>query len=449
MIIPRQWQGGSLVVLGIAGLLAVTGQAHASGLQLTEQSVTGLGRAFAGGSLANDDVSAAYFNPADMMLSKGMQAQAGMSFIGITTEADNAGSTVRLPANLGAVLTQPPGTVVPVFVTVPTTGRNDDGGTDSFVPNGYYVMDIDDRMRFGLSLTAPFAVSTSYGKGWVGRYHALDSELLTVDINPSIAYRINDNLSIGGGISAQYIEAKLTQALFNPLSPATDGHAEVKGDDLGVGFNVGATYEFDPNTRVGLSYRSRIDFTLEGDRTISNYIPGRNGEISAKVDFTAPDWAGLNVYRRLDDKWAVMGGVRWTNWSLFQELRLEYADGSQTLIEEKWDDSWTFNIGVSYDYSPEWTFRAGYQYDQTPVQSAEHRTPRIPDSDRNAFAFGVSYHPNPRLSVDFGYMYLLFDDSSTENTIDLLPVPGLVTDTLRVDYESSGHLIGLQASYRF
>ena len=103
MIFPRQWQGGSLVVLGIAGLLAVTGQAHASGLQLTEQSVTGLGRAFAGGSLANDDVSAAYFNPADMMLSKGMQAQAGMSFIGITTEADNAGSTVRLPANLGAV----------------------------------------------------------------------------------------------------------------------------------------------------------------------------------------------------------------------------------------------------------------------------------------------------------------------------------------------------------
>ncbi len=113
----------------------------------------------------------------------------------------------------------------------------------------------------------------------------------------------------------------------------------------------------------------------------------------------------------------------------------------KSVIEEKWDDSWTFNIGVSYDYSPEWTFRAGYQYDQTPVQSAEYRTPRIPDSDRNSFAVGFSYRPNPQLSVDFGYMYLLFDDSSTRNTIDLLPPPvpsGLVTDTLLLDYNSYG-----------
>jgi len=441
-------RNGSLLVLGFTGLITIAGSVHASGLQITEQSVTGLGRAFAGGSSPNDDASAAYFNPADMMLSTGARAQAGISFIGIATEAKNAGSTLRLPANLGEVLTQP-GTV-PVFVTVPSTGRNDDGGTDNFVPNGYYLMDINERMRFGLSVNAPFAVSTSYGKGWVGRYHALDSSLLTVDVNPSIAYRINDNLSVGGGFSVQYIDAELTQSLFNPLNPTTDGHAEVKGDDIGFGYNLGTTWEFDANTRVGLSYRSRIKFTLEGDRTISNFIPGRDGTISAKVDWTAPDWLLLTAYKRIDDQWAVMGGVRWTNWSLFQELRLKFADGTESVIPEKWDDSWTFNIGVSYDYSPEWTFRAGYQYDQSPVPSAEYRNPRIPDSDRNAIAFGATYRPSPSLSVDFGYMYLMFKDSSTNHTIDLLPsVPGLVTDTLRVDYESTGHLIGVQASYRF
>jgi long-chain fatty acid transport protein len=440
---------GSLLVLGIAGLLTVTGQAYASGLQLTEQSVTGLGRAFAGGSLPNDDASSAYYNPADMMLGKGMQAQAGFTFIGITTDAENKGSTTRLPANLGDVLTKP-GTL-PVFVTIPTQGRDDDGGTDNLVPNGYYITDINDRMRFGVSLNAPFAVSTSYGKNWVGRYHAVDSELTTIDINPSLGYRVNDNLSLGFGVSVQYAEAKLTQALFNPFSPfVKDGYAELEGDDWGYGFNLGATYEFDSNTRVGLSYRSRIKFTLEGDRTISNYIPGRNGEIPAKVDWTAPDWLMLSAYKRLDDKWAIMGGLRWTNWSLFQELRFKYADGSQTVIEEKWDDSWTFNIGVSYDYNPEWTFRAGYQYDQTPVPSAEYRNPRIPDSDRNAFAVGFSYRPTQQLSVDFGYMYLLFDDSSTSNTIDLLPTaPGVVTDTLLLDYNSYGNLFGLQVSYKF
>jgi long-chain fatty acid transport protein len=440
-----------IFVLGLTGTLAAIGQAHASGLQLTDQSVTGLGRAFAGGSLPNDDASAAYYNPADMMLGKGMQAQAGFTFIGITTEASNAGSTTRLPANLGDVLTKP-GTL-PVFVTIPTQGRNDDGGTDNLVPNGYYITDINDQMRFGISLNAPFAVSTNYGRNWVGRYHAVESELTTIDVNPSIAYRVNDNLSLGFGVSAQYADATLSQALFNPFTPfVKDGYAEVKGNDWGFGFNLGATYEFDADTRVGLSYRSRIKYTLEGDRTITNYIPGRNGEVSANVDWTAPDWMSLTAYKRLDDKWAVMGGVRWTNWSLFQELQLKFADGSQTLIEEKWDDSWTFNIGVSYDYNPEWTFRAGYQFDQTPVQSAEYRTPRSPDSDRNAFAIGASYRPNSQLTVDFGYMYLLFKDSSTDNTMNLLPAPvpaGLVTDTLRLNYESYGNLFGLQASYKF
>jgi long-chain fatty acid transport protein len=436
-------------VLGLTGTLAAIGQAHASGLQLTDQSVTGLGRAFAGGSLANDDASAAYYNPADMMLGKGMQAQAGFTFIGITTEASNTGSTTRFPANIGDVLTKP-GTL-PVFVTIPTQGRNDDGGTDNLVPNGYYIMDINDRMRFGVSLNAPFAVSTHYGRNWVGRYHAVESELTTIDVNPSIAYRVNDNLSLGFGVSAQYADATLTRAQFNPFAPTQDGYTEVKGDDWGYGFNLGATYEFDPTTRMGLSYRSRIKYTLEGDVTVTG-IPGRNSETPATVDWTAPDWMSLTAYKRLDDKWAVMGGVRWTNWSLFQELRIKLADGRQEVTEQKWDDSWTFNIGVSYDYNPEWTFRAGYQFDQTPVQSAEYRTPRIPDSDRSSFAIGASYRPNPQLSVDFGYMYLLFDDSSTDNTINLLPAPapaGLVTDTLRLNYESYGNLFGLQASYKF
>ncbi len=440
----KQKQHPFIVILGVTGFFMVIHQAQASGLQITEQSVTGLGRAFAGGSLANDDASAAHFNPADMMLGKGMQAQAGFTFVGITTEGTNAGSTLRLPANLGDVISQP-GTL-PVFVTIPASGVGDDGGMDNLIPNGYYIMDINDRMRFGVSVNAPFAVSTSYGKDWVGRYHAVDSELMTIDVNPSIAYRVNDQLSLGFGVSAQYAEATLTQAIF---TGGPDGYGEVNTDGWALGYNLGATWELDPMTRFGVSYRSRIKHSVDGDRTVSN-VPGRNGVVGAKSDVTLPDWLGLNVYRRLNDQWAVMGGVRWTNWSLFEELKIDYADGTQSLTEEKWEDSWAFNIGVSYDYTPEWTFRAGYQYDQTPVPSAEYRTPRIPDSDRNAFAFGASYRPSRQMTVDFGYMYLLFDDSSMNNTINLVSTaPGLVTDTLRLNYESYGHLVGLQGTYRF
>ena len=439
----------SLLVLGIAGLLTVTGQAYASGLQISEQSVAGLGRAFAGGTLPNDDVSAVYYNPADMMLSKGMQAQAGFTFIGIDIDANNAGSTTRFPINAGDVLTKP-GTL-PVFVTIPSTGYSDNGGTDNLVPNTFFAMDIDDRMRFGLGITAPFAVSTSYGKNWVGRYAGVDSELKTIDINPGIAYRVTDQLSLGFGVSAQYADVTLTRALLNPLSPI-DGYVENKGDGWGFGFNLGATYEFDPNTRVGLSYRSRVSNELEGDATVSNYL--RNGKTDITADWTSPDWLALAFYKRLNDQWAVMASTRWTNWSVFEKLQIDRADGSGPLavVEENCKDSWSFNIGATYDYNPDWTFRAGYVHDQTPIRSAEYRHPTIPDSTRNAFGLGFSYHPGSQLSVDFGYMYISFDDASGEETLDLLAgagYPGVATQNLLLDYNGSGNLVGIQASYKF
>lgn len=438
-----------VLALSITASLVLTGQAGAAGLQISEQSVTGLGRAFAGGGLVNDDVSAAYYNPADLMLDRGNQAQMGMTFIGINMTTRNTGSTARLPSNLNTVLTQR-GTA-PVFVTRPTVGRTDDGGTDSVVPISFYATDLNDQMRFGLSITAPFAVSTSYGKNWVGRYHAVDSSLLTVDINPSLAYRLNEHFSIGAGVSAQYAEAKLTQALFNPLSAfVKDGYAEVEADGWGFGYNAGALYEYDSNTRFSVSYRSRIKHSVEGERTISNYIASRNGKTPGKAEITLPDWVGLAAYRRLDQRWAIMAGARWTHWSLFEKLQSEFSDGTKNITQENWQDNWALSIGVSYDYSPEWTFRAGYMYEQTPVPSAKYRTPRIPDNDRNAFALGFSYRPSAQISVDFGYMYIAFSKAHTENTINLIPTsPGLITDTLRLDYEGSGHLLGLQASYRF
>lgn len=229
-----------------------------------------------------------------------------------------------------------------------------------------------------------------------------------------------------------------------------DGYAEVEADGWGFGYNAGVLYEHDSRTRFSVSYRSRVKHSVEGERTISDYIASRNGKTPGKAEITLPDWLGLAAYRRLDQRWAVMAGARWTNWSLFEKLQSDFSDGSQSVTPQNWQDSWAFSVGASYDYSPEWTFRFGYVHEQTPVPSAEYRTPRIPDNDRNAFALGFSYHPSAQLSLDFGYMYIAFDKAHTETTIDLIPTsPGLITDTLRLDYDGTGHLLGLQASYRF
>ena len=354
----------SLRFLSLTALL-LAGQAYGAGFQLVETSVTGMGRATAGGSIAGDDLSAVHFNPADMMLLEGRKIQSGLSFVSVTGEIDASGSRQIFPGPDGPVIAPTPG------------GTIDNGGTDAFVPNLYYVMDIDERTKFGLGLTAPFGLRTDYGINWVGRYHALESELTTVDINPAIAYRLNEHFSVGAGVSAQYVDATLSQAIFT--GGPNDGFAVVTADDWGFGFNLGFLYEVDANTRFGLSYRSKVRQTATGE--LATRLPGLGDlpKVGAEATVDLPETLGIEFYKRLDDQWALMAGARWTRWSRFDELRIKFADGRPDAVtEENWENSWALSVGVSYDYSPELTLRAGYMHDQTPIPNAEFRTPRIP-----------------------------------------------------------------------
>jgi len=265
-----------------------------------------------------------------------------------------------------------------------------------------------------------------------------------------MAYRVNEHFSVGAGVSAQYIDVTLSRAVFTgPSSP--DGFAEVTADNWGYGFNLGATYEFDPNTRIGLSYRYGIDHTLEGELNVRN-VPGRSGTAPGSADLRLPDTIGLGFYKRFNEQWAVMAGARWTQWSRFDELRITFANGRpDEVTQENWNDSWAFSIGASYDYHPNWTFRVGYAYDQTPIPGPEYRTPRIPSNSRQWLSVGASYRPIKNLGVDVGYAHLFFEDSSLINTITVAETPGLVvTDTLQGDYNgSSADIVGVQFSWSF
>lgn len=427
----------SVRVLSLAGLLAAGSQAHAAGFQLTEQSVTGLGRAFAGASLVADDLSAAFYNPADMMLlDAGTQVQAGVTFISVESEFHDRGSFQSLPTPSGRV-------------SVPSRGlADDDGGTDNFVPNLYAVTDLDERIRVGLAITVPFGLRTEYADNWVGRYHALESELKTIDISPSIAYRVNEQFSIGAGVSFQYAEATLSQAIFT--GTPEDGKVEITADDWGFGFNLGATYELSRDTRFGLSYRSKVKQTAEGDRELSGVGP-LSGTVGAEATVELPETVYLTAYHRFDPNWSLLGTARWTKWSRFDELRIKFDNGSPDAVTvENWDDTWFFSLGVQYAYSPDLTLRAGVAYDNAAVPDAEHRTPRIPDTDRTWLALGASYKPSQNLSLDVGYAHLFGEDVDMRNTLPIARTAGgAVLDTLIGEFEGSTDILGAQLTYRF
>lgn len=240
----RNGQGGCLQILCLAACIVFVfaGSASGAGFALIEQGVKGLGNAYAGGAASADDATTIFFNPAGMTRLDGNQVVAGVHLIMPYANFENEGSTHVSGA--------------------PLRGDDDGNGVNSkLVPNFYYSRKVSDRFSVGIGVNSPFGLATEYDKGWVGRYHAIKSDLLTININPSAAYKVTDKLSIGAGFNVQYLNAELSNAVdfgtigfFSGipglLPQRNDGFANLEGDSWGVGFNVGLLYEFTANTRA-------------------------------------------------------------------------------------------------------------------------------------------------------------------------------------------------------
>ncbi len=410
----------------IAVLAASTGQVQASGFAIIEQSVTGLGNAFAGGSASAEDASTVFYNPAGLARLTGTQYVAGIQVIAPSTKFSGSAALFN-PA--------PPPTTVPV-----SGGNGGDAGKVGVVPNLYYSRALDRHWTFGLGVNAPFGLATSYDPNWVGRYLAIKSELKTLNINPSIAYKLSDQLSLGFGVSAQYATAELT----NQVPVGTDNVMSVKGNDWAWGYNLGLLYQFTDRTRFGFAYRSKIDHTLKG--TVSFTVPSAlTPNTPARAGVTTPETASFSIFHRLDSRWDIMADATWTRWDRFQQIDVipdQAVLGKTTLtLPEGWKNSWRYSVGANYHYNNRWTLRGGLAYDETPIPTAEARTPRIPGNDRKWISIGASYQSSPNLAFDIGYAHLFVSDTPINNTNSF----GTITGT----YKSHVDILSAQLRWTF
>ena len=283
----------------------LSGQAAAAGFQLIEQGVTGMGSAYAGGSAQAEDASTVYFNPAGITRLPGTQFIAAAHLVMPQAKFDDENSTTVTGASLG--------------------GENgQDAGEEGVVPNIYLTHQLNQDLFLGLGINSPFGLKTKYDDDWVGRYYAIKSDLKSVNINPSLAYRVNDRLSIGGGISAQYVDAKLTNAvdfglIMNPaLSTLADGETKVQGDDWSWGYNLGALFNLTDSTRIGAHYRSKIEYTVKGSvefKDVPAPLQGVFTDGNAKSDVDLPWTLSLSVFHQINPAWAVMADYTRTGWS--------------------------------------------------------------------------------------------------------------------------------------
>lgn len=389
--------------LALAGSCGI---AQAAGYALIEQNASGLGNAYAGQAASAQDASTVFFNPAGMTQLPDRQVVVAGHLI--KPQAEFSGTST-----IGG-------------------GNGGDAGNLAFLPNAYGAFRLTPDLHLGLGVNAPFGLKTEYDSGWAGRTQAIKSELKTINLNPSIAWRASESLSLGAGVSIQYIDATLTNA-------SAAGLATVKGDDYGWGFNLGALWQVSEATRIGLAYRSSVDYTLEGSVGFSG-VPALDGPVTA--DVTLPDSASLSLFHKLNPRWDLLADISWTGWSDFDELRIVRTSGAVVgFTPENWSDTTRYSLGASYHRSDKLTLRGGLAFDETPV-SDPYRTARIPDEDRIWVAFGVQYRVSPRSALDLGYAHLFVRDASINKT-EAGPV------TLTGSYDASVDILSAQYTLNF
>lgn len=446
------WKKPSALLLGLFLLLAGSSTVYASGFALIEQSVSGLGNAFSGGAASAEDATTIFFNPAGMTRIEGQQVSTALHVIVPSAKFKASTATNAAGNSLG-------------------TNNSGDGGKTGVAPNFYYTNQLNEKLAIGIGINAPFGLSTEYDKDWVGRYHAVESDVMTVNINPALAYKVNEKLSIGAGLNAQYIEATLSSMADvgltlpgNVSSPLTDVLVENNADDWSFGYNLGLLYEFNEATRIGFAYRSEIKHKLKGDTTTQ--LPAAlaasptvqaafaNQGVNGKI--TLPASASLSIFHQVTDKLALMADVTWTEWSSFKELTLNFegalgiGGNSSTTTTENWDDTWRYSAGATYQATEELALRTGIAFDETPI-SDEYRTPRIPGEDRLWLAIGAGYKITENFILDVAYTHLFVSDSKMQKTTDLTNPNDEDNSRGNVigEFENSVDIASAQLSYKF
>ncbi|MGF1695961.1 outer membrane protein transport protein [Vibrio lamellibrachiae] len=438
----------SLLAVTIASASLASAQVTAAGFQLNSQSATGLGRAFAGDAVIADNASAMSRNAAALALFDRTELSLGVNVI--SSEVDITGTNYTSPVSGG-----------PVAIADTTNDAT------SIVPNLFVAVPINDKFAVGFGAYSNFGTTNEFDNNWgsetgnlyvdgsnnplaaVPGADAFGGTTNVTSMNLLIAgsYRINDQWSIGAGIDIIHGEGELKRdttmnvELGAPGSSTATGQTstqnlmDVDASGWGVGFNLGAVYELDENNRFGLSYHYSPE--IEASGTVSYAGNDNIGDLKMPL----PSMAEFSGYHRIEDtKFAVHYSIQYISWSDFDALVT--TDGTN-IKDYKWQDTFHYSIGGTYYINQNWEARIGYMFDEG-VQN-ELTSVSVPDSDRQWFSAGASYHFNKDQTLDLGFTYLVGEDTSVQDTISASGQ----TLTLDTTTKATAMLFGVQYTHRF
>lgn len=441
-----------LTLMAAVAAVAFASQANAGGYQINEQSVSGQGYGHAGRSSNVHDATIVYGNPAGMSFLDRAQITAGGTFLSVDTDISNVSASQSSPAFLPATggLTD----------TLPVTGTNDgDMVPGTLIPFAFYAHPVNEQLAFGFGVYAPFGSKTEYEDSFQGRNQGNYTEVRVVTAQPTVSYRFNEQWSVGAGITYNQVEGELRRQVpvATPLG-LSEVDSRVEGDDEAWGYNLGIIYQPVPETTLGLTYRSKVDFNLEGNFTANSPVLDQLGigtvTDTAALDLTTPETVNFSLTQQMSDNLKLMFGASWARWSRFDQILVTGDERGQITNEQQnYSNAWAFSTGGEYQLTPTLALRAGVTLDFTPTQDAT-RSVRIPSDDRRIFSIGAGWSPTPDLTLDVAYSYLTERSTQVDQTkTDSFTVAGQqtppITSNYSADYKNQAHGIGAQLTYRF
>ncbi|MDR1349879.1 MAG: OmpP1/FadL family transporter [Zoogloeaceae bacterium] len=377
----------TLLAAFLSCALVLSPSVHAGGFMAVEQNASGLGVAYAGAAASADNAGTLYYNPAGLTQLPGAQLSVGLVGAQSRYEFDDDGS-------VGLV-----------------GGEGGQAGQWRGLPHVYASWAVNADWSLGLGVSSPYSLDTEYDDDWLGRNTGVSARLSSLNINPALAYRISDRVSVGLGLNYQQIRLKTA------LNAMRDSDT-----DSAWGWNVGALFTLSPEMRLGLAYRSGMDYRLDANASALQAFPGVDG----RGRFKTPDVFSLSVWQQVSERWEAMGDISWANWD-----RVEGYD----------HDSWRLSWGAAYTYNEHWKSKFGIAYDRSPIRTAE-RGVLLADAHRLWLAIGGQYRFGKYATLDFGYAY----QRAREARLDQAQGAGL---RLKGNYDASGHVIGVQYNQGF
>lgn len=458
----------------VAALASGPGAAFAAGFQLMEQNASGLGNAYAGQAAAAEDASTIYFNPAGLTRLPKRQIVAGFNYVRPSSTFSDGGSCAPYLGGTPGAASCPTGAgVVPLGHAL--GGGGGSASDYGLVPNLYASWELrPNQLWVGLGVNAPFGLKTNRDAGWIGRFHSTQSEAESININPTVAWKVNNAFSVGFGINAQHFRVKLgnavsyraaavasgSTALIAAVPPGAEGTASINGDSWGWGWNAGVMFEPTATLRVGLAYRSTIKQRLKGDVRFDGR-PAAFGAAAAladgdvEADVRLPDTWSLAVAWQAMPSLQLLADWTRTGWDSIQDLTVVRSSGTltgQTLTSTALNlrNSQRFGLGANWQFNPAWKLRVGIAHDSSAARD-EFRSPRLPDAGRMWYAIGAQWAPAPTMAVDVGFAYLRVDDAPSrlpnqENVTPLLLPRGSLVGSYG---DASVKIFGVQGRWSF